>query len=81
MYSQLFKIKPTEEIIQTLLECLCLCNINDNTEFTIDNIVESLLELHRFPILVMLPDNEPFWCPQTSNKAPNLIFLVKPKCI
>jgi hypothetical protein len=30
----------------------------DNNEFTIDNVVESLLELHRFPILVMLPDNE-----------------------
>jgi len=30
----------------------------DNKEFTIDNLVESLLELHRFPILVMLPDNE-----------------------
>jgi hypothetical protein len=38
MYSQLFKIKPTEEIIQTLLECLCLCNINDNTEFTIEKL-------------------------------------------
>jgi len=29
----------------------------DNKEFTIDNMVESLLELHRFPVLVMLPDN------------------------
>jgi len=38
MYSQLFKIKPTEEIIQTLLECLCLCDINDNTEFTIEKL-------------------------------------------
>ena len=29
----------------------------DKNEFTIDNLVESLLELHRFPVLVMLPDN------------------------
>jgi len=30
----------------------------DKNEFTIDNLVESLLELHRFPVLVMLPDND-----------------------
>tara|TARA_B110000285_G_C14830281_1_gene470536 strand:- start:24 stop:452 length:429 start_codon:yes stop_codon:yes gene_type:complete len=38
MYSQLFKIKPSEEIIKTLLECMCISDINDNTEFTIEKL-------------------------------------------
>ena len=35
MYNQLFKTKPTEEIIKKILNCFCLSNIEDNSEFTI----------------------------------------------
>jgi len=30
----------------------------NSTRYTVNNIVESILELHRFPLLVVLPDND-----------------------
>ena len=38
MYNQLFKIKPTEELINKILNCLSLDNLNDNSEFTIEKL-------------------------------------------
>jgi hypothetical protein len=38
MYNQLFKIKPSDEIINKILICLSLENLDDNTEFTIEKL-------------------------------------------
>jgi len=38
MYNQLFKIKPTEELINKILNCLSLDNLDDNSEFTIEKL-------------------------------------------
>jgi len=30
----------------------------NSTKYTVDNVVESVIELHRFPLLVIIPDND-----------------------
>ena len=38
MYNQLFKTKPTEEIINKILNCFGLINLEDESEFTIQQL-------------------------------------------
>ena len=38
MYNQLFKTKPTEEIINKILNCFGLSNLEDKGEFTIQQL-------------------------------------------
>jgi len=38
MYNQLFKTKPTEEIIGKILTCFGLTNLEDESEFTIQQL-------------------------------------------
>ena len=38
MYNQLFKIKPTDEIINKILLCFGLTNLEDKSEFTIQQL-------------------------------------------
>tara|TARA_B110001469_G_C9443554_1_gene224490 strand:- start:238 stop:630 length:393 start_codon:yes stop_codon:yes gene_type:complete len=38
MYNQLFKTKPTEEIVNLILNCFGLSNVEDSGEFTIQQL-------------------------------------------
>ena len=38
MYNQLFKTKPTDELIEKILNCFGLTNLEDESEFTIQQL-------------------------------------------
>jgi len=80
MYSQTFKIKPSIEIINKLLDCIGLSGLDCEEEFTLKKLIENNV-IEKFKIIE--PELVPFYVPCKARKylnkyeVKNIITIVR----